>query len=164
MCAGIVAHDLFHDVQCRLGIDMDACDVPKAMAKYDDAFNLTQPLCNPKIIMGIVKRNFPKSTELMQAGAAATVASALLSILYPIKIGFFGYLMIMFALFQEGITPFVPGLAFLPIFALATDIGSMFRLPKADAPKADEQMTKTAASTNEPKEKKEKVSNKKKKR
>lgn len=87
----MMAHDLFNELQCRTGMDTSACDVPKAMSQYADAFELTQPLCNPKVIMGIVKRNFPKSTELMQAGATVTVGSALFSILYPIKIGFFGY-------------------------------------------------------------------------
>jgi hypothetical protein len=147
-------------------MDKDSCDVPKAMPQYADAFNLTQPLCNPKVIMGIVKRNFPKSTELMQAGATVTVGSTLFSILYPIKIGFFGYLMILFALFQEGITPFLPGLAFVPIFAIATDIGSLFRAPfeKKEDPAKGASAAKAVTAASEVKEKKEKGSNKKKKR
>lgn len=160
-----MAYDLYHDFQCLTGLDKDLCEVPKAMPQYADTFNLTQPLCNPKIIMGIVKRNFPKSTELMQAGATVTVASAMFSILYPIKIGFFGYLMIMFALFQEGISPFIPGLAFLPIFAVATDIGSLFRVPfESKQPAKPTVETKAVAASGEVKEKKEKVGNKKKKR
>ena len=164
--AGMLAHDIFHDIQCRTGADERACVQPKAMDQYANAFNLTEPLCNPKIIMGIVKRDFPKSTELMQAGSTVTVGSALFSILYPIKIGFFGYIMILIALFQEGVTPFVPGLAFLPIFALATDIGSLFRVPfeRKEQPAQPVPGTKAVAATSETKDKKEKTGNRKKKR
>lgn len=161
-----MAHDWFHEFQCRTGADERACTEPKAMDQYADAFNLTQPLCNPKIIMGIVKRNFPKSTELMQAGSTVTVGSALFSILYPIKIGFFGYLMVLFALFQEGIAPFIPGMAFLPIFMLATDIGSLFRVPyeRKEPPAQSASGSKAVSASSEVKDKKEKTGNRKKKR
>jgi hypothetical protein len=119
-------HDGFHKLQCALRVKA-SCDVPMALPQYKDAFNLTQPLCNPKLIMSIVKRNFPKSVEVIQAGATVTVGSALFCLIYPIKFGFFGYLMIIYGLFTDGVTAAIPGLAFLPIFAIATDIGSMFK-------------------------------------
>lgn len=75
--------------------------------------------------------------------------------------------MIMFALFTEGITPFVPGLAFIPIFALATDIGSLFRVPfnKKDEPAKPADAAKALPASSEIlKEKKEKTGNRKKKR
>lgn len=63
----------------------------------------------------------------MQAGATLVLGAALMSIIFPIKFGFFGLMMILYALVKASIMPFIPGLAFVPIFAVATDIGSMFR-------------------------------------
>jgi hypothetical protein len=82
------------------------------------------------------------------------------------RIGFFGYLMIMFALLQEGITPYLPGLAFLPMFMIATDIGSLFRSAweKKEVPAAAEDTATGSTTSTDAKLKKEKVGNRKKKR
>lgn len=73
---------------------------------------------------GMIMRN---SLIAMQAGATLVLGAALMSVLFPIKFGFFGLLMILYALVKAGIMPFIPGLVFIPVFAVATDIGSMFR-------------------------------------
>jgi len=64
---------------------------------------------------------------VMQAGATLVLGAALMSIIYPIKFGFFGLMMILYAMVKSSIMPFIPGLVFIPVFAIATDVASMFR-------------------------------------
>eukprot|EP00892_Ulva_mutabilis_P002410 jgi/Ulvmu1/1216/UM109_0014.1 len=123
---GLVVHDTWRAVDCKMGSEV-ACNEPVAMDQYDDVFSLKTPLCDPVAIRKIVKRNFEGNAELVTAGATLVLGAALMSVIYPIKFGFFGLMMILYAMVKSSVMPFLPGLMFIPVFAVATDIASMFR-------------------------------------
>jgi hypothetical protein len=64
----------------------------------------------------------------MQGGASLTLAASLISLIYPVKIGGFGYGMVLYSLFKEKMAPSPPALLFAFVFIMATDVFSIFKV------------------------------------
>jgi hypothetical protein len=62
---------------------------------------------------------------------------------YPVKLGFMGYIMVLYGFFKASKVPYLPALVFLPVFALGTDFFAMIfrgrRTSAAQAPASDAQ-------------------------
>ena len=81
-----------------------------------------------------------------QMGATLVLGTAFISLLYPVKIGFVGYVMILYAMLKHGLTPSPPALLFTFLFLIATRVLSMFNsvaearaAKRADAAQASRQ-------------------------
>jgi hypothetical protein len=60
--------------------------------------------------------------ECMQAGSSLTLGAAIISLIYPIKMGTVGYAMVLYSLFQSSLAVLSPALIFLPILMIATNV------------------------------------------
>jgi hypothetical protein len=61
-----------------------------------------------------------------QAGSSLTLAAALISLVYPVKIGALGYGLVLYSLFKQKLTPTPQALFFTFVFVLATNVFSLF--------------------------------------
>ena len=63
----------------------------------------------------------------MQAGASLTLGAALISLIYPVRVGALGYGLILYAILKAKAGLMPPALIFIPIFLIATDVFSLFQ-------------------------------------
>lgn len=73
---------------------------------------------------------FPRCTPwqgAVQAGCSITSAAALMSLIIPAKIGFFGYVMVLYTSWNAGLTLTPFAWAFLAVLLVATDVLSVLK-------------------------------------
>lgn len=87
----------------------------------------------------------------MQAGASLTFGTCLLSMLYPVKAGIVGYVLVLWSLFKSEQVILPTGIVFFPIFVIATDclslLGQRRRLLESERRHAQAPAAPTRSST-----------------
>lgn len=150
LAPGLVAHDLANYIECQALKRSTSCDAPRAMDSFDNVFDLTEPMMRPDVITRSLRRTFKDYNDLIQAGCSLTLGSSIISLVVPAKMGFFGYGMILFCVIKAGGRLTVPAVVFITVFAIATDVLSIFsagrRMRAANASRASGAMNQPSAA------------------